>query len=241
MELEQGKKLKEINEHQTSELVLLFTQYCARNGIKSAGTEQEMVWMSEEVILALEKHFPFQTVEEIKMAFEMYEGRKLGQFYPVFNVGHIMGIVNEFLEFKRIELELESRNQKLYQEPEKPKPTKGEEIIMFLSTVKRCWSYAEKQCYDDFSGAFVFDKFKELKIVNLTPEQIKEVQNLATLAIVNDSENPTKKAMVKAVNTEDSFKFRCRCIATSFQIENWIKEGKTFDDVSIIITEKGNV
>lgn len=241
--LEQGRKLRESNDNDLGELSAYMTAYCARNGIKAQGGEEESVWLITEVLSAVERNFPYNTIEEVIKAFEMYEGRKLGSFYPIFNVGHVMGIIENFLEYKRIELEAEARSQKLYQEPEKQPPTPEEEISIFLGILKRCWEYAERESYDDLSGAFVFDKFKEIKVVNLSKEQIEEVRNLASESIMQDAIQKSTREFVKKVinqssDVDSAFKFRCRCIATTVQIKNWIKEGKTFDDTSILITEK---
>lgn len=221
------------------------SQYIAKHKIKG-DSETENDFLITQVMLSYLKNHPNCGIKEVEHAFDMYEANKLTFndeafiFYPIFNVGHCLKVMTAYQQYKAKELELEARSQKLFEEPNKPKPTQEETRQARIELIKKTWDLANENKYNNISGHYVWELMKFLGIADtdLDWESIEKdaARNLESTVDRQLKRESYSIALRNIENQgESQFRIECKRVASAYQCKRWIEKGLNFDDITKMI------
>ena len=159
----------------------------------------------------------------------------------------VTGIQTAFEEYKKEQIGAYVQNQTLFKKEEPETLSENDARKALYEFFKESWVIASYGDIDRLRGVTVYDYLKDLGIISLSDEEKKEIQETAVETYKNDKEREKSESsdmmkirsinhLLKNVNPWDSEVISySKRIALSYQIRNWILEGKVIDDFEKII------
>lgn len=194
------------------------------------------------------------TIDEVIMAYKLAKAGKLSnhkseQFvlYRELNFASASEVILAFEEYKKEHLGTFIQNQTLFKKEEPETLSENDARKALYEFFKESWVIASYGDIDRLRGVTVYDYLKDLGIISLSDEEKKEIQETAVEVFKNDKEREKAESsdmmkirsinhLLKNVNPWDSEVISySKRIALSYQIRNWILEGKVIDDFEKII------
>lgn len=225
----------------------LFNDLIILSGMKTESRD-EVIELCEITYKFMLKSHPNTTIEEIREAYTVGKQGKLEtKIFRELNYASICDVLLDYEEYKKEQIGAYIQNQTLFKK-EEPEPISENDARKALyEFFKESWRIASIGDIDRLRGVTVYDYLKDLGIISLTDEEKKEIQETAVETYKNDKEcekaesSDTMKIrsinhLLKNVHPWDAEVISySKRIALSYQIRNWILEGKIIDDFEELI------
>lgn len=250
---DQNKKLSVANDR---ELMQLFTELINYSGQKFSSEDEANICYVNFIPL-FKNSFGKYSLNEIKLAYQYAREGKFtnerGEQFRLFrelNYASACDVMIEYEEFKKKELGEFVKNQKLFEQV-KPE-TKEEEknrierdgLRQFL---RESWELCEQGKLNESTGVFLYDNLRMRGLITLSTEEKRDIQENA-LQMVHTWAEMEKAAAQDKVSYKvfdrileslsgqtDEVVLASKKIALQCQIQNWIMEGLSIEEVEQMI------
>ena len=219
---------------------------------------------NEEVIMNYMKYMPLlvecygnYTIKEIELAFKlarkgdlMNEKNERLKLYRELNFASACDVLLAYEEYKKDKLGSFIQNQTLYLQPTNETPKIDAQIKAVIEFLTVSWEITSKNEFDTLRGAFLYDYFKDLGLVDLSDEEKEEIWNLAFEIIENQKKEEMslttdyslfkqlEKELSKISKKDSEVVIMSKRIAFGYQIRNWQMQDYTIDNIQKMVEEK---
>lgn len=238
------------------ELEMLDNNLIALTGVQFENEQQVDMNYTKYMPLLIDV-FGDRTIDEVVLAFKLARAGKLTnhkdeQFvlYRELNFASASDVLLAYDEYKKQELGQYIQNQKLFEqentdtEAERKKIIECDGLRQFL---RESWVLCEQNKLNETTGVLLYDSLRERGLIDLSKEEKIEIQETAKQSVQEIAEYERKEALdttmyrhwdklIKTLSGEtNEVVLMSKKIALQFQIQKWIMDGTTVEQIEQLI------
>lgn len=238
------------------ELEMLDNNLIALTGVQFENEQQVDMNYTKYMPLLIEV-FGDRTIDEVVLAYKLAKSGKLTnhkneQFvlYRELNFASASDVLLAYDEYKKQELGQYIQNQKLFEqenintESERKKVIERDGLRQFL---RESWVLCEQNKLNETTGVLLYDSLRERGLIDLSKEEKIEIQETAKQSVQEIAEYERKEALdttmyrhwdklIKTLSGEtNEVVLMSKKIALQFQIQKWIMDGTTVEQIEQLI------
>lgn len=193
------------------------------------------------------------TIDEIIIAYKLAKSGKLSNhkneqliLYRELNFASASDVLLAFAEYKKQELGKWIQNQKLFEEEEKMIYDQERYNIVqqgLRNLLSDAWAISQNNKLSETTGVFLYDSLKNIQLLDLTREEKYSIQKEALETVIALAKLERYAALDKITYNSynnfinslsgevDEVVIMSKKIALKTQIQKWIREGFTLNDI----------
>jgi hypothetical protein len=250
---DKSKKFEQAND---LELMQLFTDLVNLSGQKFVSEEDANITYTSFIPL-FRSSFGRYSVDEIRLAYQYArEGRftkesgEQFRLYRELNYSSACDVMLEYEEYKKKEIGEFVQNQKLFEQPTQETPEEQKKRIErdgLRQFLRESWELCENSKLNETTGILLYDSLKQRGLIDLSKEEKIDIQETAKRLVQEQAEYERKESLdttmcrywdklIKTLSGEtNEVVLMSKKIALQYQIQNWIMEGNTVEQIEQLI------